>query len=260
MTKRGHERMDWRPAVPGAINLRDFGGYPTSDGRRVRCGVLYRSGMLAGLTDEGQRALRALDIGLICDLRRDEERIADPTPFPAHDPRQVVIAIDPDSAVALREAMQFEGLPLADRIRYMVEINRELARAHAADYRRVFEALEASGDGGFLLHCAAGKDRTGFGAAVIQLALGVPRDLVVEDYLLTNQTMDFEGFVMPRLRSSYADVDIELARALSGVRVEYIEAALDEIDSSFGSVETYLHDALGLDAKRRQALQDRLLE
>jgi len=248
------------PVVPGAINLRDFGGYATADGRRVRSGVLYRSGMLSQLTSDGQRALRALDIGVICDLRRDEERNAEPTPFPAHDPRQVVIAIDPDSAVALREAMQFDGLPAAERIRYMVEINRELARAHVAEYRRVFAALEGSGDCAFLLHCAAGKDRTGFGVAVIQLALGVPRELVVQDYLLTNETMDFEGFIVPRLRASYGEVDLELARALSGVRVEYIDAALDEIDRSFGSVDAYLRDALGIDARRRVTLQDRYLE
>jgi protein-tyrosine phosphatase len=260
MNRRARDLTDWLPAVPGAINLRDFGGYPTLDGRRLRSGVLYRSGMLSALTDVGQRALRALNIGVICDLRRDEERVAEPTPLPPHDPRQVLISIDPDSAVALREAMQFDGLPLAERIRYMVEINRELARAHTAEYRRVFDALEASTDVAFLMHCAAGKDRTCFGVAVIQLALGVPRELVVEDYLLTNEAMDFEGFIMPRLRAAYGEVDLEMARALSGVRVEYIDAALDEIDRTFGSVETYLRDALGIDARRRAALQDRYLE
>src|SRR5689334_21135875 len=91
--------------VPGAINLRDFGGYETSDGRRVRSGMLFRSGMLAGLTEEGQSALRALKIALICDLRRDEERTIDPTPFPAHDPRQVHVSIDPGSGIALREEL-----------------------------------------------------------------------------------------------------------------------------------------------------------
>ena len=75
--------------IPGAINLRDFGGYLTSDGRRVRSGVLFRSGMLAQLTADGQSALRELGIGVICDLRRDEERALEPTPFPAHDPLQV---------------------------------------------------------------------------------------------------------------------------------------------------------------------------
>jgi protein-tyrosine phosphatase len=126
--------------IPGAINLRDFGGYPTSDGRRVRSGVLYRSGMLAQLTADGQSALRELGIGVICDLRRDEERRLEPTPFPAHDPLQVHVSIDPDHGVKLREVMEYDGLDLAGRIHYMMEINRELARVHTAEYTQVFDA------------------------------------------------------------------------------------------------------------------------
>ena len=95
--------------IPGAINLRDFGGYTTADGRRVRSGVLFRSGMLAQLTIDGQTALRELGIGLICDLRRDAERSLEPTPFPVHDPLQVQISIDPDNGVKLREAMEYDG-------------------------------------------------------------------------------------------------------------------------------------------------------
>jgi protein-tyrosine phosphatase len=246
--------------VPGAVNLRDFGGYETADGERVRTGVLYRSGMLATLTPAGQAALRDLRIGVICDLRRDYEREVEPTPFPAHDPLQVHVPIDPDSAVRLREALEFSRLDVAGRVRYMIEINRELARVHTAEYQRVFDALWAAGDNGFLIHCAAGKDRTGFGVAAIQFALGVPREAVIEDYLLTNEAMDFERFIMPRLRENYGDVDVEEAKALSGVRLEYIHAALDEVDAHYGSFDAYLERALGIDAERREALRDRYLE
>jgi protein-tyrosine phosphatase len=247
--------------LPGAVNLRDFGGYSTSDGRRVRVGLLYRSGILAELTPVGQAQLRALGIGVICDLRRPQERELEPTPFPLDDPRQVHIELDPDSGVRLREALATESmLGVPERIRFMIEINRELARVHTAEYRRVFEALESSGKQGFLVHCAAGKDRTGFGVAAIQLALGVPRETVIEDYLLTNEAMDFEQFILPRLKANYGDVDVEAARALSGVRVEYIHAALDEVDAVFGSFDNYLKAGLGIDARRRAALRDRYLE
>ncbi len=246
--------------VPGAVNLRDFGGYDTVDGGRVRTGVLFRSGILSTLTPDGCSAVRDLRIGVICDLRRDDERQLEPTPFPQHDPRQVHVPIDPDSGVKLREAMEFGGLDLAGRVRYMTEINRELARAHHADYRRVFDALWAADERGFLIHCAAGKDRTGFGVAVIQFALGVSRDTVIEDYLLTNEAMDFERFIVPRLHGHYGDVDVETAKALSGVREEYIHAALDEIDTRYGSFDVYLEKALGIDAQRRAALRDRYLE
>jgi protein-tyrosine phosphatase len=246
--------------LPGAINLRDFGGYATEAGGRVRAGLLYRSGMLAELTPDGQNALRALDIGVICDLRRADECEQEPTPFPMHDPRRVHVEIDPDTAVRLRRTMPDAVLDLRERIHFMTEVNRELARAHTAEYRRVFEALESSGARGFLLHCAAGKDRTGFGVAAIQLALGVPRDAVIEDYLLTNEAMDFERVIVPRLRASYGDIDVEAAMALSGVRAEYIHAALDEVDRAFGSFDAYLRDGLGIDARRRDALRDRYLE
>lgn len=250
--------------IPGAINLRDFGGYETADGRRVRSGVLFRSGMLAELTPDGQSALRDLDIGVICDLRRDEERNLEPTPFPIHDPLQVHVSIDPDHGVKLREKMQLDGLDLAGRIHYMMEINRELARVHTAEYTRVFDALWSAGERGFLIHCAAGKDRTGFGVAAILFALGVPREVVIDDYLLTNEAMDFERFIVPRLLKTYGDdygeIDVEAAKALSGVRLEYIHAALDEVDANHGSFDTYLERALGIDAARRAALQDRYLE
>ncbi len=246
--------------VPGAINLRDFGGYPTIDGGRVRHGLLYRSGMLAELTDEGQSALRALGIGVICDLRRDDERALEPTPFPAHDPRQIVVSIDPDKAVKARLATEYSGLDVAGRVQFMIEINRELAVVHTLQYRRVFDALWSAGDAGFLVHCAAGKDRTGFGVAAIQLALGVPRETVVEDYLLTNVAMDFERFIVPRLRPSYGEVDVEQARALSGARSEYINAALDAVDDAYGSFDAYLEGALGIHQSRRAALRARYLE
>jgi protein-tyrosine phosphatase len=199
--------------IPGAINLRDFGGYETTDGRRVRSGVLFRSGMLAGLTSDGKSALRDLGIGVICDLRRDEERNLDPTPFPIHDPRQVHVSIDPDHGVKLREEMQRDGLDLV---------------------------------------------------AAILFALGVPREVVIDDYLLTNEAMDFERFIVPRLREAHGDnygqIDVEAAKALSGVRLEYIHAALDEVDANHGSFDTYLERALGINAARRAALQDRYLE
>jgi protein-tyrosine phosphatase len=246
--------------IPGAINLRDFGGYTTTDGRRVRSGVLFRSGMLAQLTALGQVAVRDLGIGLICDLRRDAERTQEPTPFPAHDPLQVHVSIDPDHGVKLREGLEYDGLDVAQRIHYMIEINRELARVHTAEYRRVFDALWSAGDRGFLIHCAAGKDRTGFGVAAILFALGVSRDVVIEDYLLTNEAMDFERFILPRLRDNYGDIDVEAAKVLSGVRLEYIAAALDEVDANYGSFDVYLERALGIDARHRAALRARYLE
>ena len=88
----------------------------------------------------------------------------------------------------------------------------------------------------------------------------MPRETVIEDYLLTNVAMDFESFILPRLKARYGDIDVEAARALSGVRAEYLHAAFDEVDAGFGSFDGYLQDGLGLDARRREILRNRYLE
>ena len=248
--------------LDGAVNFRDFGGYETRGGARVKEGKLFRSGTMSGLTARGQRDFGDLGIGVICDLRRPDERDLEPTPFPEHAPRRVSVPIDPDSAVKLREALNLgEPVDVERRVSFMIDINKELARAHVGDYRRVVAAVLDAGEQGFLIHCAAGKDRTGFGVALIQLALGIPHDAVMEDYLLTNRAVDFERFILPRLRARYPDrrIDVEEARALSGVRRDYLHAALSAVDEAFGSFERYLEDSLGLDAQKRARLERALL-
>jgi protein-tyrosine phosphatase len=248
--------------LEGAVNLRDFGGYATADGREVRLGRLFRSGTLTHLSPAAQREFRALDVRLICDLRRSDEAAAEPTPFPGDGPRRLEIPIDPGSAVAMRERLHRDRLSLRERIDFMVAINRDLAREHADDYARMFEGLLELEEGGFLVHCAAGKDRTGFACALILHALGVPEETVIDDYLLTNEAMDYEGYVLPKLVARFepdAVPDRESVMALAGVRPEYLRAAYDAIEAEFEGVEHYVERAVGLDASARSLLRRRLL-
>lgn len=249
--------------LDGAVNLRDFGGYHAADGLRVRQRRLYRSGTLAHLSPDGQRRFAELEVGLICDLRRADEKSQEPTPFPVHAPRRLEIPIDPGSAVVMRERLGGGALALQERIDFMVAINRELARDHAEDYARLFEGLLDLEDGAFLVHCTAGKDRTGFACALILHALGVPRAAVVEDYLLTNEAMDYEGYVLPRVAARFEPdgiPDRESVMALAGVRPEYLQAAYEAIEADFETVERYIEDAVGLDGAARLRLRNRLLE
>ena len=250
-------------ALDGAVNLRDFGGYRTADGRSVRTGRLFRSGTLTHLTPAAQQDFQRLDVRLICDLRRPDEVSDEPTPFPPHAPRRLEIPIDPGSAQAMRARLRDDHVPLEQRIEFMVAINRELARHHADDYARMFEGLLELEDGGFLVHCSAGKDRTGFACALILHALGVPEDTVIEDYLLTNEAMDYDGYVVPRLLARYEPhglPDRETVMALAGVRPEYLRAAYQAIEAEFEGVEHYVERAVGLDAAARQLLRSRLLD
>lgn len=248
--------------LPGAINLRDFGGYATTDGARVRRQRLFRSGHMARLDPAAHPDFERLSIHTICDLRRPAEREESPTPFPAGTPRRVEIEIDPGSAVAMRAALADADLHLEDRVRYMVDINRELARHHASDYARMFEALLEIEDGGFLIHCAAGKDRTGFGCALILHTLGVDEETILDDYLATNDFVDIDGQVLPMLQRWYGDrplPDHETIMALAGVRPEYLRGALAVIEDEFEGMEAYLERTVGLDAAARALLRERLV-
>ena len=246
--------------IPGSINLRDFGGYESRFGGRVRKGVLFRSGMMSDLDSEAQQQLLDLGIELICDLRHDYERRSEPTPFPASNPRTVHIPIDPGSHIATHANKFIDVMDNAARRAFMVSINRDLATDHATDYRQVFDLL-LNLDRGFLIHCTAGKDRTGFGAAIILLALGVSRETVFEDYLFTNVVMDFESFNLPRLQQRFGDhLTLEDAREISGVREEYLEAALAEVERLHVSLENYFIEALGLNNSNLERLREKYLE
>ena len=244
--------------LEGAVNFRDFGGYKTTDGRCIKRGHLFRCGVMSGLTDAGRESFLKLGIGLICDLRRHDECDDDPTPFPEH--LQLHVPIDPGSAVQMRDTAANPRLDHDQRVAFMRGINVELARDHAAEYRRMFEALLALHEAAFLVHCTAGKDRTGFGVAIIQLALGVPRALVIEDYLLTNEVIEFESFLLPKVRARYgAQISLAEVRAISGVREEYIHAALDTVDEVYGGMDRYLDEALGVGPRMRDQLRERFL-
>ena len=248
--------------VQGAVNLRDFGGYATAQGGWVTPGRLLRCGTLADLTEAGQRDFAALDVKLICDLRREEEKTAEPTPELAGAPSRLEIPIDPGSAVVMRERLTEGGLTLKERIDFMVGINRDLADHHAEDYARMFEGLLELESGAFLVHCSAGKDRTGFACALILHALGVSEATVLEDYLLTNEALDYEGYVLKRIRSRlWADLeaDRESTMALFGVRPEYLRSAYDAIAAEFEGVEQYIEQAIGLDRAARQRLRSRFV-
>jgi protein-tyrosine phosphatase len=245
--------------LEGSINFRDFGGYSTTDGRQVKWRQLFRCGALSMLTEADTKAFASLNIGVICDLRREDESAGNPTPSvpPFHVRRH--IPITPGSNAMLRASIQDPRQSAADRVRYMTDITRELARNHHDEYRTLFELL-LSTNTGFLLHCSAGKDRTGFGSALILAALGVDDEVIMADYLLTNEAVCLRRFMDTRMRDYYgADFDEASLAAVGGVRPEYLQAAFDEIHTNHGSLTGYLQ-SIGVDEAARQALRAKLLD
>jgi len=247
--------------LQGARNFRDFGGYATADGRRVRWGHLYRSGQLGGLTESDQAQVAALGIRLICDFRRDSERDSDPNRLaPAHRPRLENLPIAPgNTASAMLHFASDDGVVSVERVaQTMLDINRDFALAQRPAYRRMFDALLAE-EGPLLVHCAVGKDRTGFAAALILAALGVPERTIVQDYLLTARYLPVDAEAARFAEKYGVTMELALLAPLLEAREVYLRAALAAIDEHYGNIDAYLRDYLGLDEAMLRALRERLL-
>ncbi|HSB98253.1 MAG TPA: tyrosine-protein phosphatase [Spongiibacteraceae bacterium] len=251
-----------RLALQESPNFRDFGGYATASGKRIRWGQLFRSGQLDRVDAADQQQIAQLDIRLVCDFRRDTEREFAPNRFAAgHAPRIENLAIAPGSSASLFEQNSTEAGAAVDQygVQLMIAINRDLALEQTPAYTRMFRALVES-DGPVLIHCAVGKDRTGFGAALIQAALGVPEPALLYDYLLTDRYLPIE-LEMLRLQEKYQwSGPFDHMRPILQVRREYFYAAFDAVKEAYGSIDVYLRDALAVDAQMLNELRARWLE
>ncbi|WEK41208.1 MAG: tyrosine-protein phosphatase [Candidatus Brevundimonas colombiensis] len=245
-------------------NFRDYGDYATTAGRRVRPGRLFRSAHHARASEADLARVAALDLGAVVDLRRPGERRDQPSRRP-DGWSGLVIAGGIDDGV---EAPHITFLKTQDLTpdsgrRFMQGTYRRLPfdAAHREVFGRYFQAL-ADQDRPVLIHCAAGKDRTGFLAALTHHLLGVSRDDMVEDYLLTNTAVDLEGRA-PSIARQLHKMTGRLAAddavvAFLGVEAAYLEAALAEVEARHGSIDAYLRDALGIDSARRERIVERL--
>lgn len=247
--------------MQGTPNFRDFGGYSTVDGRWVKWGFLFRSGQLSNLSDQDIELLASLELDLVCDFRRLEEQEGDPSRLPQNNPPRIAsLPIIPGSNSRFFE--QVEG-QLGDRqamFDFMLEINRDFAEAQTETYARMFSEILDVEDARFLVHCAAGKDRTGFAAALILLALGVSRELVMHDYMLTRRFFHPQQEIA-RLRQKYQmqQMDTEAILPMLEVHEDYLACALLAIEQSFPSIERYLEKALGVGPAEVAHLQSRYL-
>lgn len=256
--------MDRHLDFEGIENFRDFGGYGTACGRGVRRGVLYRSANHARATAADLERLRQMGIGVVVDLRRPAERARDPSlrhdGFTAHViENDLGVAGDPWIA-----AMQASDLSIdwfrADGVVFYREAPFE--ERHIDLFSRYFQAL-ARAEGPILVHCAAGKDRTGMLCALTHHLAGVHDDDIVADYLLTNDETRIARRIpyMVEFFTEYAGrVPSEAAiRTALSVHPEYLESAFAVMRERCGSLDGYLEQALGVDRAMREAIGARIL-
>jgi protein-tyrosine phosphatase len=227
-------------ALEGAQNLRDIGGYRTVDGRRVKWGIIYRSADLSKLTGSDLATLNGLDVHTVFDLRSTSERHSAPDAFAGHSATvSLDYNIDAHNIVAaLSSSPSPESLRKAMATTYPV-----LLSTLQPEFRQLFTEL-LEGPGATLYHCTAGKDRTGVATALILSALGVPRETIYADYMMSNR------FYNPANAPAMGGLSPELAATLKAVDESYLRAVFDAIDAQYGSIDGYLDHALGVDAAK----------
>jgi protein-tyrosine phosphatase len=236
----------------GALNFRDIGGYPADGGRWTRCGAVYRSDSLSFLTPGDLPAFDALGIKVIYDLRRSGEIAAHPGP------REYV-----HIALANRSLLE-DGEPAAlvtrqDGERWLLEDYRGMLAGAAATFGELFSWLAESGRLPAVIHCLGGKDRTGLTVALLLTALGVPRQVVLDDYQLTN---DYRGVAQS---SDVVALFVEsgmarpAAEGLLGAPRWVLAQALGELDDTYTGIEGYLLGPGGMRPDTLAALRTALL-
>jgi protein-tyrosine phosphatase len=251
--------------LEGAPNFRDLGGYATATGAHVKWHLLYRSDSLAWLTPADLHKVSQLGIRLVCDFRAAPEKQAEPDRLPAADPPAVAdLPIGADSFMVkdLRARIASADLAGLDLRQMMIEANRQFATSFAPQYAAMFERLSQPANLPALVHCTAGKDRTGFAAALILTLLGVPRPAVMDDFLLTNHYTRSETrkrLWKIRLFSLFR-ADADALRPLFEVEREYLDAAFEAIDGQYGDFDTYRRAALGIDDAELAAVRALALE
>lgn len=252
--------------IDGTQNTRDLGGYQTVDGRTVKWGVIYRSDNLHELTRAGKSEISALGIKAVTDLRSDKE-----------------IEDAPDNLPGATPPIEYRILPINDEPVDIEDLGRKIVKgeideaqimllldhrrfitnpAHRKSWGNWLKSLDSDARTPHLFHCTSGKDRAGYGAAILLLTLGVPKETVMDDFLLSNMVYaDYIDSTVAKIdKYVRREVDTDLIRKVMGVSRETIEATFAEMEAEYGSIDGFIEHGLGVDARARKALQDRFLE
>jgi protein-tyrosine phosphatase len=237
--------------LQGASNFRDVGGYRNADGRCVRRGQVFRSDHLAGLTPEDLARLASLGIGHSLDFRGAAEYTA--TPYAIPGVQRLALTIEP-SVIARMQALVAQGIvpTTEETVALMCETYRDFVNHNAGTFGRFLKHLLEQPTPQ-VFHCTAGKDRTGFAAALLLSALGVDRATIEHDYLLTNQLYKRDN----RLEGSGHP---HVMKVLWQVQPEFLQAAFDAVEAQHGGMQDYLHGAIGLSPQELAELKQMLLE
>ncbi len=253
-------------ALEGVHNFRDYGGYATPGGGRVRRGLLWRSGQHFGASEGDLARIEALGLRHVVDLRGNSERERSPCRRPEGFNARVMF-FDGETAGLAPHIEASGGVRDAAGARHaMVTLYEDIAfRPSLTSILRRYFAEALSGEGASLVHCHAGKDRTGIAVALVHHVLGVHRDDMMADYLLTNTAGNNEKRIADALAQQAAggmmsQVPEAAIRVLMNVDEAFLASALASIERRHGTIDAYLEAVLGVDAAARVALCRRYIE
>ena len=250
-------------SLEGVLNFRDMGGYKTHSGKSVKRHLFFRSANLAKMTPQDQEKLKQLGVKTIFDYRDDHEAEANPTP---------AIKGIQNIRVPAKGAAPFK-MPGTTKVEslnfdFYRQIDSDIfAKFYAQmpfnnpSFQRLMQLVKDEANLGLLHHCAVGKDRTGVGGALILMTLGVPRETILQDYLLTN------GLLTPmiaqmekKLKAVYPDADLTVFHEIMSADEKYLAAVFHEIDLRYEAEEDFLYDQFGISKEVRAGLQAKYLE
>lgn len=251
--------------LDGAVNIRDLGGYKTTDGKTIKSHKLIRAAELDNLSKSDIKKLTSTyGLAEIIDFRTASEVKAKPDPV-IKNVDYIHDSIMKDNGSSTSAQDMIASLAKMDNPeQFLISANKSFVTDQQSidGYKLFFQELLANKDGSVLWHCTAGKDRTGFGTALVLAALGVDQKTIMNDYLLSNKYREAENQKILDALAKQTDNPKVLAgmKAILDVRPAYLNAAFDEIKAKYGSTDAFLKKGLGLTNKDIKALKKAYLQ
>ena len=248
---------------PDELGLRELGGLMSADGRTVRHGLLYRGSALTGLTEEQRARIDALDLRFILDLRALGETEGKPDYVPDGCEYVRIGGMAEEDGTEIDFSPAGIGRLQAKFAEYGPALMNELYASMAFDNRAVHLLMErfVTGQVPLYFHCSAGKDRTGVCAAMLLMALGVPDETVIQEYLLTNEyRARIINLPLDQIPDSVGENERANWAQVNSVSADALQAVLDAIDARHPTREAYFAEEFGMDAETLASLRDRYLE
>ena len=250
--------------LDGVHNFRDYGGYRAAGGAQVKTGLLWRSAQHGDASDQDLADIDVLGITTVIDLRGPSEREGKPCRRHPNFSAQVFAYPEETAGLALHTEAADGVITAAEARAAMLRLYEGIPfRENLVPMLRCYFEVLLRAEGPSLVHCVAGKDRTGFAVALAQHVLGVVHDDIVADYVMTNQAGNIEARIAAgatQIRSRHGAISDDTIRTLMGVEAEYLTTAFDRASARYGSIEAYLAEVVGIDTAARNSLRAAYLE